>query len=140
MRVLIDTTVWSCALRRNTTSPTEKAAAEECAHLVESGWVVMIGPIRQEVLSGIRNPNLCASIRDILRDYVDLPLRAEHHERAAEFYNKVRSKGIQGSHGDFIICAAAAEYDCQIMTLDQDFARYAEHLPISLYPVRALRP
>lgn len=51
---------------------------------------------------------------------------------AAEFFNTCRSKGIQGSNNDFLICAASALWGLPILTKDQDFKRYQKHLPISL--------
>lgn len=56
MIVLIDTTIWSLALRRRPQSlnDQERLLVEEWAGLVRSGEAVLIGPIRQEILSGIR--------------------------------------------------------------------------------------
>jgi hypothetical protein len=47
----------------------------------------MIGPIRQELLSGIRSDEPYQGVRDRLRAYPDLPMPTEDHELAARFFN-----------------------------------------------------
>ena len=58
MIVLVDTTIWSLALRRRpqALNEHERLLVEEWVRLVRLGQAVLIGPIRQEVLSGIRSP------------------------------------------------------------------------------------
>jgi hypothetical protein len=53
MKVVVDTSVWSLALRRDKQSIF--APAQELSQLIQDHRVQMIGPIRQEILSGIRN-------------------------------------------------------------------------------------
>ena len=53
MKVLIDTPIWSLALRRRERFRNEPLLSE-LASLVADGRVGMIGPIRQEVLSGVK--------------------------------------------------------------------------------------
>ena len=53
MRVLVDTPIWSLALRRRTRTPDDPATAE-LASLIQDGRAALIGPVRQELLSGIR--------------------------------------------------------------------------------------
>lgn len=52
MSVIVDTAVWSLALRRN--SP-NVAVVEPLQRLIADGRVMISGAIRQEILSGIRN-------------------------------------------------------------------------------------
>lgn len=52
---------------------------------------------------------------------------------AAKFHNLCRSKGIQGSHVDFLICSIASRLDSEIFTVDKDFFSYKKHLPIKLH-------
>ena len=134
MKVLVDTSVWSLALRRD--RPVDNALVREFAELIDEQRVVMIGPVRQELLSGIRSAAQFDRLRGNLRDFPDLVLTAGDYERAAEFFNLCRSQGIQGSNTDFLICAAAANHHLAILTADQDFVRFAEHLPIHLQPAR----
>jgi len=105
----------------------------ELCDLLNDGKVVMISPIRQELLTGISSPVQFDELKEKLQAFEDLPLSREYYKRAADFYNTRRSAGIQGSHLDFLICATAAEAGMQIFTSDKDFLLYAKHLPISLF-------
>jgi predicted nucleic acid-binding protein len=131
MRVLVDTSVWSLALRRRTRS--EAPAVEELRRLIDQGRVAMIGPIRQEILSGIRTPDSFERLREHLRPYSDEPLQMGDFERAAEHFNTCRTRGIQGSNTDFLICAVAERRGFPILSTDADFTRFAAVLPIALH-------
>ena len=61
---------------------------------------------------------------------------AEDHERAAQFFNRCRSRGVQGANTDFLICSVAVRLDCPILTTDKDFEAFAAHLPIELADVK----
>lgn len=73
------------------------------------------------------------TLRDQLRSFEDIPLLVEDYEMAAEMYNTCRSKGIQGSHIDFLICSAAKRNLFPIFTLDKDFSHYAKYLSLLLF-------
>jgi predicted nucleic acid-binding protein len=135
MSVLIDTSVWSLALRRNT--PRQNPEAEELRRLISIHETEIIGPIRQEVLSGICDRAQFNRVETHLASFPDIPLLAEDYVTAAKFYNLCRSKGIQGSNTDFLICAAAVRRDIAIFTTDKDFLRFAKCLPIALHEIGA---
>lgn len=132
MKVLVDTSVWSLALRRRGAS-THDATRSALASLLEDGRVVMIGAIRQELLSGIKERAQFETLREHLRAFPDLPLTAEDYEEAAAFFNTCREKGIQGSNTDFLICAVAVRNGLSILTNDEDFKHFAKVLPVSLH-------
>jgi predicted nucleic acid-binding protein len=117
VKVLVDTCVWSSVLRRR--SPDQELSAK-LKDLIESDRAIMIGPIRQELLSGISDPARFGKLRQALSAFEDLPLRTEHFEKAAEFSNTCRKAGIQGSSIDFLLCAVAAEEAWPIFTTDRD--------------------
>lgn len=131
MKVLVDTSVWSLALRRRGRS--EAPASQELRSLIDDGRVAMIGPIRQELLSGIRTPESFDRLRDHLRPYPDERLETADFERAAEHFNTCRARGVQGSNTDFLICAVAERRNLPILTTDADFTRFAAVLPITLH-------
>lgn len=62
----------------------------------------------------------------------DFSINTSDYELAASLYNKLKSKGIQGSHIDFLICAVALSHDLSIYTYDKDFFRFAGAIPIKL--------
>ena len=132
MKVLVDTSIWSIALRRSGRA-SHTDAASELASLVADGRVAIIGAIRQELLSGVRESAHFERLRDHLRAFADTQVTTEDHEEAATFYNRCRAKGIQGSNTDYLVCAIAARYDFPIFTADEDFVRFAKVLPISLH-------
>ena len=135
MNVLVDTSVWSLALRRNKDklSNEELIISNALKELIMETKAVIIGPIRQEILSGISNPAQFEKLKELLRAFEDLPVSYMEYERAAEFYNLCRSNGIQGSHIDFLICAAAEKYNLQIFTKDRDFNFYSKYINTSFY-------
>jgi len=134
VKILVDTSVWSLALRRSgTLSAKDKSLVSELSELISEVRVAIIGPIRQELLSGISRQTQFEALKEMLAAFDDIPLRREDYERAAEFYNTCRKSGIQGSRIDFLICAVAAGREIPIFTTDNDFLLYAKHLAISLH-------
>lgn len=129
MKVLVDTCVWSKALRYKAS---DKDITKKINEIIINGVLVIIGPIRQEILSGIAEAAQFNKLRDRLAPFEDVPLKSEHFLKAAEFCNICRKKGIQGSSIDFLICAVASLEKFIIFTTDKDFERYAEYLPIKL--------
>lgn len=136
MRVLPDTPIWSAALRRKAGAASGYRA--EMVKLLNHGVVEIIGPIRQELLSGIREQSQFERVREHLRKFPDLRIATDDYEEAASFYNRCRSKGIQGSGTDFLICAVATRNDLVIFTEDHDFVSYSRVLPIRLYPLEKI--
>jgi predicted nucleic acid-binding protein len=130
MSVLVDSSIWSLAFRRKTATAPYAAAL---ADLVVKKQALIIGAVRQEVLSGIRDRTYFERLRDQLQSFADLHLTERHYERAAEIANACRSRGVQGSPTDFLICATAEIADLSIFTTDADFHRISQHTPIRLY-------
>ena len=133
MKVLVDTSVWSLALRRGPHA--RNPEAEELRRLIAAHIAEIIGPIRQELLSGVRHPAQFDSLASHLAAFADLPLLTEDYVTAAKFYNLCRTKGIQGSNTDFLICAVAVRHDLAVFTTDGDFHLFAKCLPIVLHEV-----
>jgi predicted nucleic acid-binding protein len=131
----VDTSVWSLALRRRQLAVVHPAA-RELALLVEEMQACLLGAIRQEILSGLRDPAQFEKLRDHLRAFPDLEVTTADHERAAEFFNLCRARGVQGSNTDFLICAVAERHGLSIFSADADFTSFAMHLPIALHSVR----
>lgn len=129
----MDTSVWSLALRRSPHA--ENPQVEELHRLIAAHLVDIIGPIRQEILSGVRDSAQFDNLDSHLAAFADLPLLAEDYVTAAKFYNLCRSKGIQGSNTDFLICAVAMRRDLAVFTTDGDFTLFAKVLPIVLHKI-----
>jgi len=135
MIVLVDTPVWSLALRRKPAdlNPQERQLIASLAELVREGRVQLLGPVRQELLSGIREEAQFRKLRDYLRAFPEQPLEAADYEEAAHMNNRCRARGVAGSAIDFLICAAAHRRGWSIFTTDHDFQNYASVLPLRLF-------
>ena len=131
MNVLVDTSVWSLVLRRG--PELTSAPFREMHGLIAGHRVQMIGPIRQELLSGIRDDAQFNRLTKHLTAFPDLPLLTGDYVTAARFHNLCRRQGVQGSNTDFLICAVSARHRLTIYTTDCDFPLFATHLPIELH-------
>lgn len=129
MKVLVDTCIWSQVLRHK--SP-DTDLARKLQELIQNARVAIIGPIRQELLSGIARLKQFNELKETLSSFEDLPLNTEHYEKAAEFCNICRRRGVQGSTIDFLICAIAVMENLTIFTVDKDFDNYKKCLPLRL--------
>ena len=107
--ILVDTPIWSLALRRR---PHDLNPGEE-RHVRE--W---------------------ERLRAALRPFPDLPITTDHYEWAAQAFNRCRAKGIAGSAIDLIICAVSGAYGAPIYTTDVDFRRYTTVLKLKLHVPR----
>ena len=132
MKVLVDTAVWSLAFRRRR-HVVESAEASQLVELVLDSRVAIIGAIRQELLSGMKEHTQFENVRERLRAFPDTEVTSADYEEAAAFFNRCRAKGVQGSNTDFLICAVAARNEFSIFTTDEDFVRFARILPIVLH-------
>jgi predicted nucleic acid-binding protein len=133
--VLVDTSVWSLALRRRPEhlSPPEQLLVAEWSELVREGRVQMIGPIRQELLSGLRHKQQFALLEERLSVFPDTPIETADYLEAARFFNLLQAGGVTGTPIDLLICAVAHRREWAIFALDTDFERYARILPLRLH-------
>jgi hypothetical protein len=138
MNVLVDTSVWSLALRRKTESlnASEKFIVAELSELVRERRARLIGLVRQELLSGIKTTEQYEKLRLHLRSFPDEPIDTSDHEEAAKAGNQCRGKGIVVSIVDVLLCAVAIKREWAIFTMDRDFTNYAKVLPISIHAPR----
>jgi predicted nucleic acid-binding protein len=129
MKVLVDTSVWSEALRQKEPRESVALLKKLILHLL----VVIIGPIRQELLSSISDENMFLRLQEKLEAFEDLPIQTRDYETAAQFFRTCQAHGIRGSHVDFLICAVAHNNNLLIFTLDNAFEDYARYLPVRLF-------
>jgi len=134
VNVLVDTSVWSLALRRPAAHSNSETS--ELVELIREGRVAIMGPIRQEILSGIKAAEQYRKLRDRLRAFSDETLDETDYEEAAMCFNRCRAKGLQGSNTDFLICAVSMRRKLAILTTDKDFAGFARVLGFELHAPR----
>ena len=135
MNLLVGTPVWSLALRRKQAglSPREEQVTQALAEVIRDGRAQLVGVVRQELLSGIREEARFRKLRDYLRAFDDPLLETGDYEEAAHMHNRCRARGIAGSAIDFLICAMASRRNWQIFTTDHDFERYGKVVGLKLY-------
>jgi len=134
LNVLVDTCIWSHALRSR--KPEYEVLVKSLETLIAEQRVLIIGAIRQEVLSGYSDHNKFETLKAKLNYFENTPILDEDYITAARFYNECRQKGVQGSHIDLLICAVAVRLNVSILTSDKDFGFYQQYLPIKLYTNR----
>ena len=131
MKVLVDTSVWSLALRRNLPSPHPKV--EKLRSWIESGEeVFLLGVIFTELLQGFREKKDFDRVHKALEPFPLLDLTRHDYRFAAEIRNLCLTKGIQTSTIDVLIAAAAIEHEIPLLTTDNDFDRIASVVPLEL--------
>jgi len=137
MKVLIDTSIWSVTLRRRKKDLVrqDEVIIKVVSEFSQEVRVAMIGPIRQEILSGISDEKQFSLLKEKLKAFDDTQITTADYELAAEFYNLYRKRGIQRSPIDFVICAVAYNNNYLTFTKDNDFHQYKKHIGISLLEI-----
>jgi hypothetical protein len=69
VKAIVDTSVWSLALRRQ--RQPLSLEADELAELIREGRAIIIGPVRQELLSGVKGTAAFQNLRQYLRAFPD---------------------------------------------------------------------
>ena len=133
MNVIIDTDVWSEAFRKQ---GSKSGYVDELQTLIEEGRAQLIGPVRQEILCGIRSEKQFDKVEESLSAFPDKAVESAVYVLAAKFFNLCRSKGVQGSNTDFLICACSVSWGYPILTKDKDFLLFGQFLPCELLEPR----
>ena len=92
----------------------------------------MLGPIRQELLSGIREGSQFRRIREHLREFPNAGVDSTDYEEAARISNLCRQRGIAATGVNMLLCAVARRYNWEIFTTDRDFIHYAQVVPVQM--------
>jgi len=135
MTLLIDTSVWSLALRRDV-----EATAPEVQELKEalfgSEVVVTTGLVLQELLQGFSGPK---AQTQIVERFAALPLLQpdrEDHIAAAAVRNACRRAGVQIGTIDALLAQLCIRHDLTLLTTDKDFTLAARHCPLRVWPAK----
>ena len=132
MTLLVDTSVWSLAFRRDQVSAVPQVSALRNA-LEGDDIVVTTGLVLQELLQGFAGPRARKSIID---RFAALPLLApdrQDHINAAELRNRCRRAGIQIGTIDALLAQLCIRHDLTLLTTDNDFVHAASHCPLKVW-------
>ena len=128
MNVLVDTSVWSLALRRD--RPAASREVETLRAAIERGDACLLGIVLQEVLQGFPSLDRTRRLVDYLSPFPLLALHRGDYVYAAEIRNRCRAKGLAVSTVDAQIAAAAINHRCALLTVDKDFEGISRHFPV----------
>lgn len=131
MSVLVDTSVWSLALRRHPPDLPEVAALRDA--LSGQDLVVTTGVVVQEVLQGLTTVAARTAVRDQMDGMKYVEADRHDHLTAADVFAGCRERGIQIGSIDALIAAICIRRDLTLLTTDRDFAQLAQLIDLRLW-------
>jgi predicted nucleic acid-binding protein len=123
---MVDTSVWSRALRRPTEGRPDPAAGVLRSMIEQHQPVGLLGIVYQEILTGVRHPHQLQRLRAALDPFPLVLAERDDHLLAAEMGNACRASGIATSAPDALIAACTVRRNGTLLTSDRDFVRIAE--------------
>ncbi len=131
MNILVDTSVWSHALRRDT--PSGLREVHRLRQALEGGEPVFsTGLILQELLQGFEGAK---ARQKIIRTFAALPFiipETGDHIDAADLKTRLRQKGVQAGTIDVLLAQLCLRHGLSMLTLDDDFVHIARHAALRL--------
>lgn len=131
MTLLVDTSVWSLAMRRDAPSDVPEVGRLSRA-LTGRELVATTGVVLQEILQGTVAPSSRAAIIERFAALEFLMPDRDDHVAAADMRNECRRHGVQLGTIDALIAAVAIRHDATLLTTDRDFANAARWIPLRL--------
>lgn len=131
MSLLVDTSVWSLALRRDRTQEAPEVEALRQA-LLGTDQVFTTGLILQELLQGFAGPKDTTRLIDRLSALACLQPGKPDHIEAAEIRNACRRRGVQIGTIDALLIQLCRRHDLTLLTTDHDFLAASQHVDFHL--------
>ena len=132
MTLLVDTSVWSLALRRDAAASEPEVAFLRDA-LMGADVVVTTGLVIQELLQGFSGPKARAQIIERFAALPMLQPDRDDHIAAAELRNTCRRAGVQLGTIDALLAQLCLGHDLTLLSTDKDFALAAKHCALRLW-------
>lgn len=134
MTLLVDTSVWSLAFRRD--SKQDEPEVDLLRQALERGEpIISTGLILQELLQGFTGPKARTSL---IERFASLPFVSpdrQDHIDAAELRNACRRKGVQLGTIDALLAQLCIRHDLQLLTTDLDFSHAARHCALRVWAI-----
>lgn len=127
--ILVDTSVWSLALRRDS-SAKSPAIARLSRALERSEEVYTTGLILQELLQGLRGPKQRSVLAARFEALPFVVPTRDDHVQAAALRNACRRKGVQLGTIDALLAQLCIDRGLEILTTDRDFLHASAHIPL----------
>ena len=135
MNILVDTSVWSLAFRRDGEQAAPEVAALRAA-LVGADDVFTTGLIVQELLQGFTGPKPRHQLAERLASIAFLQPDREDHIEAAEVRNACRRRGVQIGTIDALLIQLCRRHDLTLLSTDRDFVAASKHVAFGLWASR----
>ena len=134
MKLFVDTSVWSLALRRDSPPSVPEVACLSTA-LEGGNEIYTTGLVLQELLQGFQG----AKDRDrIVEAFASFPLwlpAREDHVAAADLRSACRRRGIQIETIDALLAQLCLRHGLTMLTTDDDFRHVATVRPLTVWGV-----
>jgi predicted nucleic acid-binding protein len=130
--LLVDTSVWSLAFRRDAGPAAPEIQVLRVA-LDAGESIVTTGFILQELLQGFSGPKARKELRDRFSALPILAPDRRDHVDAAELRNHCRRAGVQLGTIDALIAQLCISHDLTLLTTDGDFALAARHCALRVW-------
>ena len=132
MKLFVDTSVWSLALRRD--APADHPAVARLGDALARGeYVFSTGLILQELLQGFRGPEAAGRIIERFSALPFIaPTRTDHIE-AADLRNTCRRRGVQIETIDALLARLCISHELVMLSTDRDFIGIAKWTPLNLW-------
>ncbi len=131
MSIIVDTSVWSLAFRRDSTAV--QTEVDLLKQLIDDDTAIfLLGIIATELLQGIRRKEIFEVIRDQLLTYPLIEPEYQDYIFAAELVNQCLPRGIQIKTIDALIASVTMRREYSLLTTDKDFSYIAKHFPLKL--------
>lgn len=132
MILLVDTSVWSLALRRDIVAVQPEVRHLQQALLGEQ-TVVTTGLVLQELLQGFSGPKARGQIIDCFSSLPLVQPDRQDHVDAAALRTKCRQGGVQIGTIDALLAQLCIRHQLTLLTTDQDFAHAARHCQLRIW-------
>jgi len=129
VKMLVDTSVWSLALRRDAPPDIPQVQVLTKALLGE-GDIYTTGIVIQELLQGFNGASDSEKVVSKLSSLALIVPDLNDHVEAAKLRNLCRRKGVQTGTIDALIARLAIRYEIALLTTGKDFQNIAKHVEI----------
>jgi predicted nucleic acid-binding protein len=130
--LLVDTSVWSLAFRRDAASDLAEVITLQRA-LEGADQVFTTGLVLQELLQGFSGPKSRSQLVDRFSALAFLQPDREDHIEAAEVRNSCRRGGVQIGTIDAILIQLCVKHDLVLLSSDNDFRSALKHIKFRLW-------